>query len=102
MCCARRAQSPNVRFGDLAIEMGLMTRTHLTRLLMIQADRKRPVAEILVGQGVLSNEQKAREMASFRESMANRRGRSAVLSKIVPAPRGRVAAMRSCDVTAAV
>src|SRR4029079_18695552 len=33
-------RSPDVRFGDLAIEMCLMTRDELMRLLMIQADRK--------------------------------------------------------------
>ena len=37
-------RSPDVRFGDLAIEMGLMTRNELVRLLMIQTDRKRPLA----------------------------------------------------------
>ena len=49
-----QSESPDVRFGDLAIEMGLMTRNDLMRLLMIQADRKRPLAEILVRQGVLT------------------------------------------------
>jgi len=34
-------KSPDVRFGELAIEMHLMTRNELMRLLMIQADRKR-------------------------------------------------------------
>ena len=38
-------ESPDERFGDLAIEMGLMTRNELMRLLMIQADRKRPLEE---------------------------------------------------------
>jgi hypothetical protein len=51
-----RAQSgaPNVRFGDLAVEMRLMTRDDVMRLLMIQADRKRSLGEILVRQGVLT------------------------------------------------
>ncbi len=99
-----RAQSasPNVRFGDLAIEMGLMTRDDLMRLLMVQAGRKRPLAEILVGQGVLSNRQLANEMASFRESMLQQRGGSAVITKIVPAPRGWNAAARNAEVTTAV
>src|SRR5215218_328692 len=47
-------QSPEIRFGDLAIEMGLMTRNELMRLLMIQADRKQPLAELFVSQGILS------------------------------------------------
>ncbi len=46
-----QSDSPNVRFGDLAVEMGMMTRGHLMRLLMLQADRKRSIAEILVSQG---------------------------------------------------
>src|SRR5687767_9307648 len=33
-----QSDSPNERFGDLAVEMGLMSRSDLMRLLMIQAD----------------------------------------------------------------
>src|SRR3982751_2165598 len=55
-------QSPNERFGELAIEMGLITRDQLMRLLMLQADRKTALADILVGQGVLSETQAAAEM----------------------------------------
>ncbi len=55
-------------FGDLAIEMGLMTRDDVMRLLMIQADRKRPIAEILVGQGGLTDEQLEAEMAAYRQA----------------------------------
>ena len=47
-------RSPDVRFGELAIEMGLMTRNELMRLLMIQADRKRPLADVFVTEGMLS------------------------------------------------
>jgi len=65
-----RAQNsaPNIRFGDMAVEMGLMTRDDVMRLLMIQADRKRPIAEILVGQGVLTAEQLDAELAEYRQS----------------------------------
>src|SRR6476620_11836406 len=49
-------ESPDVRFGDLALEMGLMTRDELMRLLMIQADRKRPLADVFVVEGMLSQE----------------------------------------------
>lgn len=88
-----QSESPNVRFGELAVEMGLMTRDDLMRLLMIQADRKRPIAEILVGQGVLSAEQSAAEMHEFRLSLAKRRVGSVAPSKIAPmAPRGQLAA----------
>src|SRR5262245_12072429 len=46
-----QSQSPTERFGEIAIGMGLMTRDELMRLLMIQADRKRPVAELIVTLG---------------------------------------------------
>src|SRR5262245_14196345 len=49
-----QAEKPSVRFGDLAIEMGLMNRKDLMRLLMLQEDRKRSIAEILVAQGVIT------------------------------------------------
>src|SRR3954467_6786992 len=58
-------KSPDVRFGELAIEMGLITRNELMRLLMIQADRKRPLADMLVREGILSELRVAEEMAQF-------------------------------------
>ena len=86
-----RAQkdSPNERFGDVAIEMGLMTRDHVMRLLMIQADRKRPLAEILVGQGALSQEQMEGELAAYRQSLLY--PRSETTTTIVPIPYGKTA-----------
>jgi hypothetical protein len=63
-----QSDSPDERFGDLAVEMGLMTRGHLMRLLMIQADRKRSIADILIGQGVLSQQKIASEMALYRRA----------------------------------
>ena len=69
-----RAQkdSPTERFGDLAVEMGLMTRDDVMRLLMIQADRKRPITEILVGQGALTPHKAASEMTAYRRSQMRR------------------------------
>jgi hypothetical protein len=60
--------APNDRFGDLAIEMGLMKRDDLMRLLMIQADRKQPISEILVAQGAITAEEAANELAAFRQA----------------------------------
>jgi hypothetical protein len=84
-----RAQSetPNQRFGELAIEMGLLTRDELMRLLMIQADRKRSIADILVSQGVLTREQVAREMGEYRQLIAMRRKGSIAPSKVLAAVR---------------
>jgi hypothetical protein len=76
--------SPNERFGELAIEMGLMTRDELMRLLMIQADRRRSIADILVFQRVLTRQQVAAEMGEYRRMIAKRRGGPGLPSKIVP------------------
>jgi hypothetical protein len=85
-----RAQSdaPNIRFGDLAIEMGFLTRDDVMRLLMIQADRKRPIGEILVGQGVLSELQLKAELAAYRRAQLQPKKQSATM-KFVPMPLGR-------------
>jgi hypothetical protein len=74
-----QSDSPNVRFGDLAVEMGLMTRGHLMQLLMIQADRKRPITEILVEQGALTSQKAASEMTAYRRSQLRRPRTSAGL-----------------------
>jgi hypothetical protein len=89
-------RAPDVRFGDLAIEMGLMSRNELVRLLMLQADRKRSLAEVLVTEGMLSERQVANEMAEFRQSQTNRRA-----SNVVPAPRGHVTATYTGDLSVA-
>jgi hypothetical protein len=68
-----QSESPHERFGELAVEMRLITRDELMRLLMIQADRKRSLAEILVWQGVLTRSQMERELGAFRSQQANPR-----------------------------
>ena len=95
-----QSESPNERFGDLAIEMGLMTRDDLTRLLMIQADRKRPLADILAQQGILSEQQAAAEMAEFRQSQTNRRSPN-IRAKIVPVRRGQNIALQASELSVA-
>jgi hypothetical protein len=86
-------KSPEVRFGELAIEMRLMTRSDLMRLLMIQADRKRPLADVFVTEGILSAGQVSQEMAKFRQPQTNGRTASIRASKIVPRPRGHKAGL---------
>lgn len=78
-----QSDTPHVRFGELAIELGLMTRDELMRLLMIQADRKRPIADILIRQGVLTERQVAAEMAAYRQSQVQPR-RAVKKTKLVP------------------
>jgi hypothetical protein len=95
-----RAQSgaPNIRFGDLAVELGLMTRDDVMRLLMIQGDRKMPIADILVRQGVLGEWQLKEELAAYRRSLI--RPQQATMA-IVPAPMHKDAA-RSATSAASV
>ena len=95
-------EAPSVRFGELAIEMDLMTRDELMRLLMLQSDRKRAVADILVLHGTLTPSQANAEKAEFRQVMASHKAGSVVRSKIVPAPRGVVASSRDANTMAAV
>jgi hypothetical protein len=94
-------ESPDMRFGELAIEMGLMTRSELTRLLMVQADRKQPLAEVFIAQGTLSERQVAQEMVAFRQSQAKRRAPSVQPSKIVPAPRRQKSAVHESELSVA-
>jgi hypothetical protein len=93
-------ESPDVRFGDLAVEMGLVTRDELMRLLMIQADRKRPLAEVFVAERMLSQQRVDEEMIAFRRLQASKRAPSVMASKIVPMLRGQ-AAMRAGGVALA-
>ncbi len=95
-------ETPNQRFGELAIEMGLLTRDELMRLLMIQADRKRSIADILISQGVLTREQVAREMGEYRQLIAKRRNGSIAPSKILAAVRRQKANFCMPNVTTAV
>jgi hypothetical protein len=82
-----QSDSPNERFGELAVEMGLMTRGQLMRLLMIQADRKRPIADILVSQGALTQQKAASEMAAYRR--AQLRPHRTTVSKVALSPHRR-------------
>jgi hypothetical protein len=81
-----RAQtdSPSTLFGELAVELGLMNRDELMRLLMIQAERKKPIVEILIWQGAINRRQATMEMANYRrEQLMPRRA----VTRISRAPR---------------
>jgi hypothetical protein len=94
-------KSPDVRFGELAIEMRLLTRGDLMRLLMIQADRKRPLADVFVTEGILSEGQVAHEMANFRQPRTTGRTARNQTSKIVPPPRGQKALLPAEELSVA-
>jgi hypothetical protein len=73
-----------------------MTRDDLMRLLMIQSDRKRSIADILVGQGVLTEQQMESEMAAFRRHQQAPR-RAATRTKVIPVRRSPASISRHAD-----
>jgi hypothetical protein len=66
---------PRERFGEVAIDLGLMTREDLMRLLWIQSERKRSLADILVQQQVLTEDQAAAELAAYRAELIKPAGK---------------------------
>lgn len=63
-----RVQSdlPNDRFGDIAIDLGLLTQADLAELLLRQSDSTPTVEQCLEALGILSQEQLAEELAAYR------------------------------------
>jgi hypothetical protein len=63
-----RVQSdlPNDRFGDIAIELGMMTKRDLAELLMQQSNRRLKIGDCLVELGILKQEQLDDALAAFR------------------------------------
>ncbi len=83
-----QSDSPNERFGEVAIELGMMSRPQLIHLLMLQADRQRPISEILVRQGAISERDCVSELANYRlDKMQTRRG--AKVTRVVRPPMGQ-------------
>lgn len=97
-----QSESPHKRFGEVAIELGLISRDELLKLLVIQAGRRPQVADVLVHQGVLTEEQKRRALAEFRDLRAKQRAASLIQSKISPALWQRGNAASANDVNTAV
>ena len=63
-----RVQSdlPNDRFGDIAIDLGLMTKRDLAELLMLQSNRRAKIGDCLTSLGFLSQEQLDKALAAYR------------------------------------
>lgn len=77
-------ETPSMRFGEIAVEMGLMRQEDLRRLIMLQSDRRQPFERILVDHGVLTAEQMASAKADYLSTLGHRRMGCAVRSKIAP------------------
>ncbi|QDU57954.1 hypothetical protein [Aeoliella mucimassa] len=69
-----RVQSdlPQDRFGDIAVELGLMTRRDLAELLLEQSDRRRRITECLVELDFMTQQQVDEELAAFRRDRERR------------------------------
>lgn len=86
-----RVQSdlPNDRFGDIAIDLGLLDKRDLAELLMLQSDRRVSLGECLVELGFMTKEQYDEELASYRRER-ERGGASKVQhvqpNAVTPAP----------------
>jgi len=65
-------EHPRDRFGEIAVDLGLITYDELQRLLMLQMNRKPALVDVLVRQGVLTPEKAELELAAFRQAMEER------------------------------
>jgi hypothetical protein len=72
---------PHERFGDVAVGMGMMTPAELQRLLMIQWERKPPLAEVLVALKILSPTQVEEQLVAYRNEMERRK---VVIKRFIP------------------
>jgi hypothetical protein len=64
-----QSDAPGERFGDTAIDLGLMTQSQLHWLLAIQLERREPLEAILVEQRTLSQYQMVEELTAYRREM---------------------------------
>lgn len=64
-----QADTANGRFGDAAMQLGLLDRGQVANLLMLQADRIPPLSDLLVSIGTLDQATVDNELASFRRDM---------------------------------
>ena len=78
-----RCQSdlPHEYFGEVAVGMGMMTPAELQRLLVIQWERKPPLADVLVRLRILSQARVDEELAAFRRDMERR---NVVITRLHP------------------
>ena len=61
-----QATTPDGRFGDAAIALGLLTVEQIEELILAQERYRRPIADILVSLGVMTETIAASELAAFR------------------------------------
>jgi hypothetical protein len=62
--------SPDLRFGEVALGLGFLTRSQLEGLLQIQSENRLRIGEILVLQSCLTEQELIRELKAYREFLA--------------------------------
>ena len=61
----KQIEDPEKKFGEIAVELGLLTGEELEKILEIQFEKNPNVGEILVGHGVLDRERLFEELNAF-------------------------------------
>jgi hypothetical protein len=77
-----QSQGEKDRFGEAAIDLGLLSKSDVAGLLMQQADRRPSFGTILIDRGVLTQEQVDEEMAAFRRAAERRGSTTAFANKL--------------------
>ena len=63
----QQEQTPELRFGEVAIGLGYLTRGQLQGLLAIQAENRLRIGEVLVLKSCLTEQELIRELKAYRE-----------------------------------
>jgi len=67
----QQRQTPMLRFGEVAIGLGFLTRTQLQGLLQVQAENRLRIGEVLVLQSCITEQELIRELKAYREFLAD-------------------------------
>jgi hypothetical protein len=73
----QQGQSPALRFGEVAIGLGFLTRGQVQGLLQIQAENRLRIGEVLVLKSCLTEQELIRELKAYREFLAGEDRKSA-------------------------
>ena len=67
----QQRQTPMLRFGEVAVGLGFLTRTQLQGLLQVQAENRLRIGEVLVLQSCLTEQELIRELKAYREFISD-------------------------------
>ncbi|OIP62213.1 MAG: hypothetical protein CO150_08715 [Nitrospirae bacterium CG_4_9_14_3_um_filter_53_35] len=61
----RQVEDPEKKFGEIALELGLLTEQELDKIIELQYEKNPNIGEILVRRGVLNKERLFEELNAF-------------------------------------